>query len=63
MDLSSEFVNLREQFSLSFGLVRRALHDLRLDRVCAEEAEDENGLRLSDPMRAVLRLEIGLRVL
>ena len=44
-------------------LLGRALQDLRLDRVGAEEPEDEDGLCLPNAVRAVLCLEISLRVL
>ena len=40
----------------------RALDDLLLDRVGRHEAEDLHFLRLPDAVRAVLRLQVGLRV-
>ena len=48
---------------LELPLVRGALHDLRLDGVLADNAEDEHGACLPDAVRAVLRLQVHLRVL
>ena len=48
---------------LQLALLRRALQDLRLDRVCAQQAKDQHRPRLPYPVRTVLRLEVCLRVL
>lgn len=50
-----------ERFELA--LVCGALHDLRLDGVLADDAEHEHGACLPDAVRAVLRLQVHLRVL
>lgn len=49
--------------SLQLLLLRRPLHNLRLDRMRADQPEDQHRPSLSNPMRPVLRLRVHLWIL
>ena len=49
--------------SLQLLLFRRALHNLGLDRMRTEKAENEHRLRLPNSVGSILSLSIHLRIL
>ena len=53
---------LLDDEAVELQLLRRALEHLLLDGILSDEAEDVNLLLLSDAMRSVHSLQIGLRV-